>query len=95
MICPSINLGLVILTSHFGETQRLFWNGLCNFELWSENEDNTLTGTPSPNYCSTQAGGCLANTYDFTCNKSHTWRNFSGSGFGTWNPIAPKSRPYQ
>ncbi|GBN83635.1 hypothetical protein AVEN_114234-1 [Araneus ventricosus] len=38
-------------------------------------------------------GVCLP-TYHLTCNRSNTRRIFSGIGFRTWNPSAPKRRPY-
>ncbi|GBL91856.1 hypothetical protein AVEN_172776-1 [Araneus ventricosus] len=42
----------------------------------------------------TPMGGRLATTYDFACNGPHTQRIFSGIGSRTWNPPAPKPRPY-
>ncbi|GBL72195.1 hypothetical protein AVEN_115176-1 [Araneus ventricosus] len=33
-------------------------------------------------------------TYDLACNRPNTRRIFSGIGFRTWSPLAPKSRPY-
>ncbi|GBN71404.1 hypothetical protein AVEN_90135-1 [Araneus ventricosus] len=48
----------------------------------------------SPNFHATPTGGRLATTYDLTCNRPHTRRIFSGIGSRTWNPPAPKPRPY-
>ncbi|GBN35302.1 hypothetical protein AVEN_99983-1, partial [Araneus ventricosus] len=39
--------------------------------------------TPSPNFRATPTGGRLATTYDLACNRPHTWRIFSGTGFRT------------
>ncbi|GBN25919.1 hypothetical protein AVEN_83308-1 [Araneus ventricosus] len=50
--------------------------------------------TPSPNFQATPTGGRLASTYDLACNTPPTWRIFSGIGFRTWNPPAPKPRTY-
>ncbi|GBL77463.1 hypothetical protein AVEN_41851-1 [Araneus ventricosus] len=36
----------------------------------------------------------LDTTYDLACSRPHTRRIFSGIGFRTWNPPAPKPRPY-
>ncbi|GBM11222.1 hypothetical protein AVEN_267799-1 [Araneus ventricosus] len=47
---------------------------------------------PSPNFHSTPTGGRLTTTYDLTCNRPHTRRIFSGIGFRTWNPPAPKPK---
>ncbi|GBM09915.1 hypothetical protein AVEN_86803-1 [Araneus ventricosus] len=48
----------------------------------------------SPNFHATPTGGRLATTYDLTCNRPHTRRNFGGIGFRTWNSPAAKPRPY-
>ncbi|GBM13261.1 hypothetical protein AVEN_164340-1 [Araneus ventricosus] len=85
---------LVILTSRFEATQGLFWDGLCNFEPRSDDEDDTRAGTPSTNFHATPIGGRLATKDDLTCNGPHTRQIFSGIGFRTWNPLAPKPRPY-
>ncbi|GBM23440.1 hypothetical protein AVEN_181563-1 [Araneus ventricosus] len=71
-------------------TRGLFWDGPRNFESRSNDGDD-----PSPNFHATPTGGRLATTYDLTCNRPHTRRIFSGIGFRTWNPPAPKPRPYQ
>ncbi|GBO34291.1 hypothetical protein AVEN_32896-1 [Araneus ventricosus] len=86
---------LVILTSSFEATRGLFWDGPRNFEPWSDDEDDTRAGTPSPNFHTTPTEGCLATTYDLVCNRPHTRQIFSGIGFRTWNPPAPKLRPCQ
>ncbi|GBM00179.1 hypothetical protein AVEN_58992-1, partial [Araneus ventricosus] len=49
---------------------------------------------PSPSFHATPTGGRLTTTYDLTCNRPHTRRFFSGIGSRTWNPPAPKPRPY-
>ncbi|GBN61340.1 hypothetical protein AVEN_265253-1, partial [Araneus ventricosus] len=85
---------LVILTSRFEATRGLFWDGPRNFEPRSDDEDDTCAGTPSPNFHATPTGGRLATTHDLACNRPHTRRIFSGIGSRTWNPLAPKPRPY-
>ncbi|GBN86358.1 hypothetical protein AVEN_25062-1 [Araneus ventricosus] len=57
-------------------TQGLFWGGPRDFEPWSDNED-IRTGTLSPKFCTTTAGGRLTPTYDLTCNSPDTRRIFS------------------
>ncbi|GBM12421.1 hypothetical protein AVEN_55267-1 [Araneus ventricosus] len=44
------------LTSRFEATRALFWGRPLNFEPWSDNEDVTRAGIPSPNFCTTPAG---------------------------------------
>ncbi|GBL71966.1 hypothetical protein AVEN_115011-1 [Araneus ventricosus] len=88
---PRRSISLVILTSRFEATQGLFWDGPCNFEPRSDDED----GTPSPSFHAAPAGGHLATAYDLACNRPHTRRTFGGIGFRTWNLPAPKLRPYQ
>ncbi|GBN09291.1 hypothetical protein AVEN_37534-1 [Araneus ventricosus] len=46
----------------------------------------------SPSFHATPTGGRLATTYDLACNRPHARRIFSGIGFRTWNPPAPKPR---
>ncbi|GBL76111.1 hypothetical protein AVEN_234407-1 [Araneus ventricosus] len=47
---------------------------------------------PSPNFhAAPRVIGRLATTYDLAYNKPHTRRIFSGIGFRTWNPPAPKA----
>ncbi|GBL85488.1 hypothetical protein AVEN_34655-1 [Araneus ventricosus] len=45
-------------------------------------------------FYATPAGGRLTTTYDLACNRPYTRRIFSGIGFRTWSPPAPKPRPY-
>ncbi|GBN02609.1 hypothetical protein AVEN_93172-1 [Araneus ventricosus] len=45
-------------------------------------------------FYTTPTGGRLATTYDLACSRSHTRRIFSGIGFRTRNPPAPKPGPY-
>ncbi|GBN01640.1 hypothetical protein AVEN_36208-1 [Araneus ventricosus] len=48
---------------------------------------------PSPNFHATPTGGRLATACDLACNRPHTRRIFSGIGFRTWSPPAPKPKP--
>ncbi|GBM56653.1 hypothetical protein AVEN_123136-1 [Araneus ventricosus] len=89
-----VQLVSFILPSRFEATRGLFWDGPRNSEPRSDDEDNTSAGTPSPNFHTTPTGVRLTTTYDLTCNRPHTRRFFSGIGFRTWNPPAPKPRPY-
>ncbi|GBM61669.1 hypothetical protein AVEN_133455-1 [Araneus ventricosus] len=75
-------------------TRGLIWNGPRNFEPRSDDEDDTRAGTPSPSFHATPTGGRLTTTYELACNRPHTRRIFSGIGFRTWNPPAPKPRPH-
>ncbi|GBM82761.1 hypothetical protein AVEN_272318-1 [Araneus ventricosus] len=90
----AVSFSLVILTSRFESTRGLFWDGPRNFHPRSDDEDDTRAGTPSPNFHATPTRRRLATTYDLTCNRPHTRQIFSGIGFRTWNPPAPKPRPY-
>ncbi|GBM00937.1 hypothetical protein AVEN_151392-1 [Araneus ventricosus] len=74
---------LVKLTSRFEATRGLFWGGPRNFQHRSDDEDDTLVGTPSPNFHATPTRGRLATTYDLICNRPHTRQIFSGIGFRT------------
>ncbi|GBL77100.1 hypothetical protein AVEN_12742-1 [Araneus ventricosus] len=69
-------------------------NTRATFGPRSDDEDDTEAGTLSTNFRTSPARGHLATTYDLMCNRIHTTRIFSGIGFRTWNPPAPKSRPY-
>ncbi|GBN70580.1 hypothetical protein AVEN_58891-1 [Araneus ventricosus] len=51
-------------------------------------------GTPSPSFHATPTCGRLATTYDLACNRPHIRWIFSGIGFRTRSPSAPKPRPY-
>ncbi|GBM84696.1 hypothetical protein AVEN_93078-1 [Araneus ventricosus] len=62
--------GLDILTSRFEVTRGLFWDGPRNFEPRSDDDDDTLAGTPSPNFRIIPTGGRLAPTYDLKCKPS-------------------------
>ncbi|GBM29384.1 hypothetical protein AVEN_253906-1 [Araneus ventricosus] len=54
-------LSLVILTSHFEATHGLFWDEHHNFEMRSDDEDDTWESTPtSPSFHTITAGRCLA-----------------------------------
>ncbi|GBN03284.1 hypothetical protein AVEN_120186-1 [Araneus ventricosus] len=77
---------LVILKSRFEATRGLLWDGPRIFEPLSDDESGTWAGTPSPSFHAT--------TYDLACNRPYTWWIFSRIGFRTWNPPAPKPRPY-
>ncbi|GBN61348.1 hypothetical protein AVEN_125609-2-1, partial [Araneus ventricosus] len=81
---------LVILTFHFEATRGLFWDRPRRFEPWSDDEDDTSASSPflqasSPH----QQDYVWPPTYYLTCNFF-----FSGIGFRTWNPLAPRSRHY-
>ncbi|GBO26543.1 hypothetical protein AVEN_67724-1 [Araneus ventricosus] len=54
----------------------------------------TLLGLAGPVWVFLRHTGRLATTYDLTCNRPHTCRIFIGIEFRTWNPPAPKPRPY-
>ncbi|GFX66930.1 hypothetical protein TNCV_999691 [Trichonephila clavipes] len=45
------------LENHGLDYTRAFGDGPRNFEPWSSDVDDTLAGTPSPNYHTTQAVG--------------------------------------
>ncbi|GBO22995.1 hypothetical protein AVEN_95160-1, partial [Araneus ventricosus] len=60
----------------------------------SDDEDDTLIGTPSPNFHATLAGGCLATTYDLSCKGPRTGRIFGRGGFWACDLWAPRPRPY-
>ncbi|GBM52788.1 hypothetical protein AVEN_34201-1 [Araneus ventricosus] len=76
-----------------GTTRGLFWDGPRDFEPRSDDEDEELA-SPFPNFHATPMGGRLTTTYDLACNRPHTRRIFSGSGFRAWSPPAPQPRPY-
>ncbi|GBN24773.1 hypothetical protein AVEN_146830-1 [Araneus ventricosus] len=63
-----MSLVLVILMSHFEAARGLFWDRPYNFEPRSDHEDDTSTGTPSPNFLASSVGGHLATT-DVTCTR--------------------------
>ncbi|GBM25343.1 hypothetical protein AVEN_232473-1 [Araneus ventricosus] len=86
-----LGFSLVILTSRFEATRGLFWDGPRNFEPGQMTRATPELAPPSPNFHATPTGGRLATTYDLACNRP---RIFSGIGFRTWNPPAPKPRPY-
>ncbi|GBO28001.1 hypothetical protein AVEN_125712-1 [Araneus ventricosus] len=84
-------VGLVTLTSHFEATR--------GTDIVILNRDQMKRMTPelapsSPNFHATPTTGCLATTYDLTCNKPNRRRIFGGIGFRTWNPTAPKPKSY-
>ncbi|GBN54183.1 hypothetical protein AVEN_97301-1 [Araneus ventricosus] len=81
---------LVILTSHFEATRGVFWVGTRNFEPRSDDESDARACAPSPSFRATPAGGRLDIAYYLAYGGPHTWRIFSGIGFRTWNPPAPK-----
>ncbi|GBN37669.1 hypothetical protein AVEN_77481-1 [Araneus ventricosus] len=54
----------------------------------------TLLGRPASVGIFAPTGGRLATTCDLACSRPHTQRIFSGIGFGTWDPPAPRPRPY-
>ncbi|GBM48660.1 hypothetical protein AVEN_150224-1 [Araneus ventricosus] len=86
---------LVILTTRFEAPRGIFWYRPRNFELRSNEEEACQLATPSPNFHATPTGARLATTYYLACIMPHTRRIFSGNGFRTWNPPAPKPTPYR
>ncbi|GBL99772.1 hypothetical protein AVEN_162790-1 [Araneus ventricosus] len=67
---------------------------LRNFELWSDDKDDTRAGISSPNFCTTPGGERLTPTYDLARNRSNTQQILSGVRLRTWNPPAPNLKPY-
>ncbi|GBL72316.1 hypothetical protein AVEN_115266-1 [Araneus ventricosus] len=63
---------------------------------WSSTGLTSFLGRPGQcgYFYATPTGGRLTTTYDLKCNRPHTRRIFSGIGSRTWNPPAPKPRPY-
>ncbi|GBM29475.1 hypothetical protein AVEN_255856-1 [Araneus ventricosus] len=63
---------------------------------WSSTGLTPFLGRPGQcgYFYATPTGGCLDTTNDLACNRSHTRRIFSGIGFRTWNPPAPRPRPW-
>ncbi|GBN38764.1 hypothetical protein AVEN_47561-1 [Araneus ventricosus] len=84
----------VILSSRFEATRRQFWDGPRNLNLGQMTRTTPELAPLSPNFHATPTGGRLTTTYNLTCNGPHTRRIFSGIGFRTWRPSAPKPRPY-
>ncbi|GBL83508.1 hypothetical protein AVEN_196355-1 [Araneus ventricosus] len=74
------------LTFRFEATRGLFWDEPRNFEPRSYNEPELASPlqTSKPH----QREGVRP------CNTPHTPRIFGGIGFRSWNPPAPKPRPY-
>ncbi|GBO06547.1 hypothetical protein AVEN_84073-1 [Araneus ventricosus] len=64
---------------------------------WSSTGLTPFLGRPGQcgYFYATPMGGRLASTYDLACNRPHTQRIFSGIGFRTWSPPAPKPRLYR
>ncbi|GBO45515.1 hypothetical protein AVEN_91223-1 [Araneus ventricosus] len=85
---------LVILTSRFEATLELSWDGSRNFEPRADDRTTPELAPHSPNFHATSTGGRLATTYNLVCNRPRTRRIFSGIRFRTWNPPAPRPRPY-
>ncbi|GBM88142.1 hypothetical protein AVEN_213957-1 [Araneus ventricosus] len=71
-----------------------FWTDLVILNHGQMTRTTPELAPPSPNFHDTPTGGRLATAYDLTCNRPHTRRIFSGIGSRTWNPPAPKPRPY-
>ncbi|GBM69003.1 hypothetical protein AVEN_55430-1 [Araneus ventricosus] len=87
-------LSLVILTSRFEATRGLFGTDLVILNLGQMTRTTPELAQPSTSFHATPAGGRLTTTYDLACSRPHTRRIFSGIGSRTWNPPAPKPRPY-
>ncbi|GBM19244.1 hypothetical protein AVEN_61719-1 [Araneus ventricosus] len=60
---------LVILTPRFDAPRGLFLEGPRKIVSWSDDEDNTSTGTTSQNFCKTQAGGRFTAEVGFNVHK--------------------------
>ncbi|GBM66184.1 hypothetical protein AVEN_246404-1 [Araneus ventricosus] len=80
--------------SAFGQHEGYFGTDLVILNLGQMTRTTPELAPPSPNFHATPAGGRLTTTYDLACNRPHTRRIFSGIGFRTWSPPAPKPRPY-
>ncbi|GBM29955.1 hypothetical protein AVEN_167434-1 [Araneus ventricosus] len=75
------SLSLVILTSRFEVIRGLFWDGPCNFEQRSDDEDDIWVGTPLSKLPHHTTGRTFDPLYDLTCNSPDTtdlqWNRFS------------------
>ncbi|GBL82895.1 hypothetical protein AVEN_106409-1 [Araneus ventricosus] len=74
-----ITFSSVILISHFEATRGLFWDGPRNFELWSDDEDDTRADTSPPN-CRTKPAGALLTQVRF--NEYHVHKNGGSAELG-------------
>ncbi|GBM82288.1 hypothetical protein AVEN_214686-1 [Araneus ventricosus] len=70
-VLKSFSFSLVTLTSRFEATRGPFWDGPRHFEMRSDNENNTSTGTPSPNFRTTPTGGRLTHDARFNMHQAH------------------------
>ncbi|GBN55386.1 hypothetical protein AVEN_45462-1 [Araneus ventricosus] len=78
--------------TRFGATRSLFWKRT-SYVMLNRNQMTRTTPEPathSPSFRTTPAVDIWPPTYDLACNMS-TYV-FSGIGFRTWNPPAPKLR---
>ncbi|GBN00848.1 hypothetical protein AVEN_89216-1 [Araneus ventricosus] len=82
---------LVTLTSRFEVTRGLFWDGPRNFELLSDDEDDTSAGTSSPNFHTTPTGGRLAITFDLMFNKPTYTADLQWNRVSNLEPSGPKA----
>ncbi|GBM98913.1 hypothetical protein AVEN_58185-1 [Araneus ventricosus] len=104
----AVEISLVLLASRFERIRMLFWTGPLNFELRTDDKDDTRAGIPLSKLphetngklgsgglcCTTLTGGRLAPRCDLTCNRPHTRRIFGGIEFRSWNTPTTKPRPY-
>ncbi|GBN51309.1 hypothetical protein AVEN_109862-1 [Araneus ventricosus] len=76
----------------YGRTSDTKWNlRSSRTSLCADDEDDTWSGTPSPNFHTIPTGGRLATTYDLACSRPHTrkwnqWNRVSGL-----EPSGPKA----
>ncbi|GBM92891.1 hypothetical protein AVEN_241709-1, partial [Araneus ventricosus] len=72
----------LVYSSHVEATRRPLWVGHRNSEPRSDNEDDTLVGTPTPNLRSTPPGGRLTHDVVFSVHHDHMYVGSSlKSGF--------------
>ncbi|GBM18105.1 hypothetical protein AVEN_220505-1 [Araneus ventricosus] len=86
-------MSLVTLTSRFEATRGIFWDGPRILNLRQVTRTTPELALTSPKFHATPTGEGLATAYDLR-NRPHTRRIIGGIGFRTWNPPAPKPRPY-
>ncbi|GBN96015.1 hypothetical protein AVEN_110249-1 [Araneus ventricosus] len=72
-------------------TRGLFWDGPRNFEPWSDDEDDTWAGTPTPNFHATPAGGRLATTYYLACKQAPYTADLQWNRVSNLEPSGPKA----
>ncbi|GBN35831.1 hypothetical protein AVEN_33760-1 [Araneus ventricosus] len=92
--CPCSGNACIILLFPINPVLHMLVEGLAPH--WFSTGLAPLLGSRGQCGCfyATPTGGRLATAYDLACSRSHTRRIFSGIGFRTRNPPAPKPRPY-